>query len=175
MRMPSRHLRRFVDGVYLAAGAGAALCLVAMFLLILAQIVARQLGAYIPSSGELIGFLVVWSAFLGLAYTMHQRAHIRVELFLSTLLPGQRRLLNIASGALALAVAMVFIFYAFALVRESFLFSDVSDGEIPLPLYLVQLPMLVGFVLFTFSLVDYTLSQLFASRRRTGSSDGAGS
>lgn len=167
-----RRLRRFVDSVYLIAGASAALSLVAMFLLILAQIVARQLGSYIPSSGEMIGFCVVWSAFLGLAYTMHHRAHIRVELFLSRLMPRQRRCLNIFSGALAVMLLAVFIFYVFALVRESFVFSDVSDGEMPIPLYLVQLPMLAGLFLFLLSVIDYTCSEYLASRRTQESPDG---
>lgn len=165
MRMCSRRLRRFVDSVYLIAGASAALSLIAMFLLILAQIIARQLGSYIPSSGEIIGFCVVWSAFLGLAYTMRHRAHIRVELFLSRLMPRQRRLLNILSGLLAVVLTAVFIFYVFSLVRESFVFSDVSDGEMPIPLYLVQLPMLAGLFLFLLSLIDYTIAQYLASKR----------
>ncbi len=162
----ARRLRRLADALYTLAGAAAALCVVAMFFLILAQIIARQVDRHIPSSGDMIGFCVVWSAFLGLAYTMHCRAHIRVELFLARLLTRQRRYVNISSGVLATVMVAVFIFHAFALIRESFVFADVTDGEVPLPLWLVQLPMLAGTVLFALSLLDYTLTEIFVCEKR---------
>lgn len=154
-------LRRVLDRLYQAAGVGAALALIAIFLLILAQIVARQLHRHIPSSGDLIGFCVVWAAFLGLAYAMRHEAHIRVELFVARMSRRQRQRLDVAVGLAAAGILAVVSWFVIALVFESWQYGDVTDGEIPLPLWLMQLPMAIGMVLFTLSMLDYALGRLF--------------
>ncbi|PIE42190.1 MAG: C4-dicarboxylate ABC transporter permease [Gammaproteobacteria bacterium] len=145
---------------YLSAGILAAISLVVIMLLVLAQIIARQFGSHIPSSGDVIGFLVVWASFLGLAYTMHHQQHIRVELLIGRLSKQPRHWLNVVIGGLAFIVLLTFSYYVFSLIYESIVYNDQTDGEVAMPLWLVQLPMGIGCALFCLSMLDFTVTQL---------------
>ncbi len=154
-----RHLKSVLDTIFLCVGILAAISLVCIMLLVLAQIVARQFNSHIPSSGDMIGFLVVWASFLGLAYTMRQQHHIRVELILSRLSKNPRRWLNIFVGVVATVMLVVFSYYVIALIYEAWEYGDKTDGEIAMPLWLMQLPMGIGCVLFCFSMMEFTWEQ----------------
>lgn len=158
-------LQKLLDRIYQLAGLLSALCIILMFVGILAQILARQFAMHIPSSSDIVGYCVAWSAFLGLAYAMHHQAHIRVELVTSRLSKTWQRGLNICVGAFATLLLGAVSYYVLDLVLESFSYGDVTDGEVPLPLGMVELPMCVGLVLFTVSMLDYTLSCAFCPPR----------
>ena len=66
-------MRRILDGLYLASGYIAALCLVCIALTILAQICGRFVGVAIDST-ESAGFLLAGTTFFGLAHTFR---HVR--------------------------------------------------------------------------------------------------
>lgn len=151
-------LRLILDKLYLLSGGVAALSMTAMMLLVLAQIVVRQFHSHIPSSDDMIGFLVVWTSFLGLAYTMHHQQHIRLELIIGRLGRYSRRWLDAFVGGFAVLMLGVLSFYVLSLIYESWSYDDQTGGEIPMPLWLMQLPMGVGCVLFTLSMLDFTLS-----------------
>ncbi len=157
-------LTKILHHLYKAAGVLAAIALVVMMLLVIAQILVRQFNAHIPSSGDIIGFLVVWASFLGLAYTMHRQKHIRVEIVLSRLSSHHRHSLNVVVGLIAAVILAVFSYYIILLILESYQYGDKTDGEIALPLWLMQLPMGVGCVLFTLSMVDFTWAQYVAGK-----------
>lgn len=155
-------LKRALHGVYLAAGIAAALSMLLILGLIVAQIIARQFDTHIPSSGDVMGYAVVWATFLGLPYTMQARGHIRVELLTSRLPRRYRRGLGLVVGLFATLMLCVFSYYVVMLVYESWDYQDVTDGEIPLPLWLVQLPMAIGCILFTISMLSATVEDWLA-------------
>lgn len=159
-------LRNILNQCYQISGAIAALSMVATMLLVLAQIIARQFHSHIPSSDDMIGFLVVWASFLGLAYTMHKQQHIRVELIVGRLNKTPRQWLNVGVGLFATVMLVVFSYYVIALIYESWSYDDQTGGEIPMPLWLMQLPMGIGCMLFTLSMLDYTLKQLCQSSQK---------
>ncbi len=148
-------MRAILNILYKTSGFFAALSLVGIMLLVIAQIVARQFYSHIPSSGDMIGFLVVWASFLGLAYTMDHNQHIRVELFVSKLSHSKQRWLNIAVGLCATLLLIVFCYFVIGIIWESYEYNDMTDGEVIMPLWLVQLPMGIGCVLFAISMLDF--------------------
>ena len=158
-------LKRALHGVYSAAGIAAALSMLLILCLIVAQIVARQFDTHIPSSGDVMGYAVVWATFLGLPYTMQARGHIRVELVTSRLPRQYRRPLALLIGLFATVMLAVLSYFVIMLIYESWDYQDVTDGEIPLPLWLVQLPMAIGCVLFTLSMLTTTVEDWLAKPR----------
>ena len=78
-------LRTFLDRLYAAAGVIAALCLIAILVVIVLQMGARWLLIPFPGSSEYAGYLMAASSFLAFAYVLNSGAHIRVSLFLSAL------------------------------------------------------------------------------------------
>lgn len=85
-------MRRTLDTLYSVAGALAALCLVAIAVLVALQIGARLLDYalvftgltptrfIVPSLTEIAGFLLAGATFLALADTLAKNVHIRVDL-----------------------------------------------------------------------------------------------
>src|SRR5690349_20148192 len=85
---------------------------------------------------------------LALAHTLKRGEHTRVTLIVSRLGPAGRRWLERwACGAGALLAAL-FAFYSVRLAWQSHGYNDISTGNDATPLWLPQLGMAVGAVVF---------------------------
>lgn len=152
--------RRFLDQMYLGGAVLAAICLLAIAALILAQIAGRWFGIIVPAAEEFAGFLMAAATFLALAWTLRDGGHIRVTLLIRNISPRFRRLQEVLVLLLAVALGACLSVAAIALVLESYEFHDVSAGYIAVPLWIPQLPMALGLVLFTIALLEELLSLL---------------
>ncbi len=163
-------MRRFLNATYKTAGMLSAFLILAICLLISAQIVLNGMGrlmpgvlpSTIPSYADFAGFMLAGATFLAMAYTLRSGGHIRVNLVVQRLSP---RVVLIAEF-LALTVASVFVGYALyfsgALVLESLHYGDVSNGIIPVPLWLPQSAMTFGMGLLLVALL-HTLVDLITT------------
>ena len=147
-------MRNFLDKLYLGAGMLAGLFIVLITLMILAQIIGRWFGVLIPSTEDFAGFFLAAATFLALAYTFRMGGHIRVTILVH-LLKGN---LQKVSLALALIVFIIMVAYGTyhtgAFVYESWSFHELSQGYIPVPLWIPQLAMLLGLLIFLIALID---------------------
>lgn len=153
-------LRRMLDALYLAGAVLAAICLLAIAVLILAQVVSRWFGIIVPAAEEFAGFLMAATTFLALAWTLRSGGHIRVTLLIRNFSPRLRHAQELVVLLLAAALAARLAWAAIALVLESYEFNDVSTGYIAVPLWIPQLPMALGLMLFTVALIDELLALL---------------
>ncbi len=163
-------MRRILNTTYKGAGLISAVLILAICLLISAQIVLNGMGrlfpgtlpSTIPSYADFAGFMLAGATFLAMAYTLRSGGHIRVNLVLQRL---SRRTVVVAEF-LALAVASGFTAYAVyfcgALVLESLHYGDVSNGIIPVPLWIPQSTMTAGMALLFVALV-HTLYDLIST------------
>lgn len=142
-----------LNRIYAAGAVLAALCMVAIALLTLAQIAGRLAGVLIVDAGELAGFAMAGSIFFALAHTLRTGGHIRVNLLLARMRPSIRRYFEIWSLGLAIILSGMFAVFSIRMVIESYEFSDVSTGMIPVPLWIPQLSMAAGAVLFVVALL----------------------
>ncbi len=147
-------MRRLLDKIYFAAGVVAGLCLVMMALLILAQIVGRWFGVVIPSTEDFSGFLLAAASFLALAYTLRSGGHIRVNLLISHLQGVRRRFIEGTILLLALILVGYAAWSVSLLVIESYQFDELSQGYIPVPLWIPQAPMAIGLLILEIALLD---------------------
>lgn len=163
-------MHRFLNAIYKAAGMLSAFLILAICLLISAQIVLNGVGrlmpgvlpSTIPSYADFAGFMLAGATFLAMAYTLRSGGHIRVNLVVQRLSPRA----TLIAELLALAVASVFVGYALyfsgALVLESLHYGDVSNGIIPVPLWLPQSAMTFGMGLLLVALL-HTLVELITT------------
>ena len=147
-------MRRALDTLYLGSGLLAGFFLVAIAALSLMQIGGRLLGFAAHSYDEFAGWCMAASSFLGLAYTLRASEHIRMTLVLHHLAPPGRRLLEIACLAAALALAGFFAYWAFDMTRFSWVTGDVSQGLVPVPLWIPQSAMVAGLAVLAVALAD---------------------
>jgi TRAP-type C4-dicarboxylate transport system permease small subunit len=156
-------IRRTLDAIYDGAAFLAALCLVAILVVITAQVAARWSGIPFHGSNEYAGYFMASASFLAFAHTLNRGAHIRVGLLLTAL--GERRFWGqLWALAIASAAAAYLAWYAVRLVYWSWKLNDVSQGQDVTPLWIAQAPMAAGAVILAICLADNLVSLLVAGR-----------
>lgn len=156
-------MRRFLDTLYKASGVLAALCLLAILIVIIGQMVARWMLIPFPGSSEYAGYLMAASSFLAFAYALNAGAHIRVSLLLNSL--GRHRFFGeLWCMVIGVAASTYLAWFAVKAIYWSLKFKDVSQGQDATPLWIVQLPVAFGAVLLAVCFWDNLFSLVIRRR-----------
>ncbi len=147
-------LTRSLDLLYRGAGALAGVFLVAIAVIVTAQIVARFFDAIIPSSDQFAGFCLSATSFLGLAYAFRAGGHIRVTLFTRSLRGWLSRAFLILALGIGAAIGCLLAWHTVRMVFQNILRGEVTLGLVPVPLWLPQIGMAIGVVLFAVAIVE---------------------
>lgn len=159
-------LRRGLDGLYFLAGLCAAMCLIAILLLIVVQMVARWTGEVFAGAPEYAGYAMAAASFLAFASALNRGAHIRVSIVLNAVGPTARRIINIWCFAVGSLVAWYFVRHAYNFVYFSWKFNDISQGQDKTLLWMPQSVMLLGSVILAIALTDNLLHLIFTGDHR---------
>lgn len=153
-------MRKLLNNTYLASGYLSGLSILMITLLIVAQVVGRLFGFIVPSAEDFAVYSLASATFFGLAYTFHEGGHIRVTLAIKSLPPKVRRF---QEGAILIFAALLTAFMAFYMVHlawESYEFEEVSYGYIPIPLWMPQVPVALGSIMFAIAVADDLICML---------------
>ncbi len=159
-------LRRTLDGLYLASGVAAALCLVAILLLIVAQMVARWTGEIFPGAANYAGYAMAAASFLAFANALNGGAHIRVSVLLNAVPAAVRRGLEIWCFGLAAAIAWYFTYCAYWFVYWSWKFNEISQSQDAVRLWIPQSVMVIGGGILAIALTDNLVQVLRTGQHR---------
>ena len=147
-------MRRFLDRLYAASGALAAVCLASICALMLAQSGLREFGVLIRGADDITAWLCAASAFLALGHTFRHGELVRVGLLIDRLAPARRRVAEL----IALGIITLFVGYMLwavgKFVYESWKFNEIAQGLIKLPIWIPQLSFLLGVLIFFIACVD---------------------
>jgi len=163
-------LRRILDIIYGISGAIASLFLIAILLIIVAQMVARWTGGVLPGATDYAGYCMAAASFFALAYALNHGAHIRVSLMLNSL-GRHRRKGEIWAYFAAAVTATVFARFA---VKTNFLsekLNDISQGQDATPIWIPQLAMSIGTVLLAVALWDHLVRIIFTEHKGVAEPD----
>ena len=147
-------MRKALDLLYDSAAALAALCMVGLLSMVLLSVVGRQLHINVPGIDAYAGYLMAGCGFLALAHTLKRGEHIRVTLILQFLPPAARRWLERWAMAASAVLALLFAYYSSRLVWQSLEFHDISTGNDATPLWIPQLAMAIGTLVFAVASID---------------------
>ncbi len=147
-------LRKVLDFLYLAAGVLAALCLIAILVLIVVQMLARWTGEVFPGAPNYAGYAMAAASFFAFANALGRGAHIRVSILLNAVPRRIKWALEIWCFALGAAIAAYFTYYAYFFVYWSWKFNDISQGQDATALWIPQSVMVLGGGLLTIALLD---------------------
>ncbi len=156
-------MRDVLDKLYMGAGIVAGACIVFITLMILSQIVGRWFGIIIPSTEAFSGYLLAAATFLALAHTFREGGHIRVTLLIHLLPSFWQRKLTLATLVVFTVMVGWGTYYLCHLVWESWHFQELSQGYIAIPMWIPQLPMALGAVIFLVALLDDVVSSMMGS------------
>ncbi len=165
-----RLLRPKLDRLYNISGGIAAVALIAILLIMLAQVVARWTRTTFPGSTDYAGYAMAAASFFAFAYALNHGAHIRVSLFLQRLSRRGRRAAELWCYGVGSFLACYFAWFAVKAVHVSYVLGDVSQGRDATPLWIPQLVMGFGTVVLAIALIDRFLQILFGGELPSGDS-----
>jgi TRAP-type C4-dicarboxylate transport system permease small subunit len=147
-------MRRTLDTLYGAAGYAAAFFMIGTLLMVLAGIADRLIGLNWRGTDMYAGYCMAAAGFLALAHTLKRGEHIRVTLLLQAVSAPRKHALELWSLFAASVLAGAFAFYAIKLAYQSWDFHDISTGNDATPLWIPQIGMALGAVVFFIAFVD---------------------
>ena len=143
----------------------AALCLAAIAVVMLAQAAMREMGMLLRGGDDIVAWLCAGSAFFALGYTFRHGELVRVGLLIERLPVRARRHVETA----CLVAALVFVAYttwaAARFVYESWVFEEVAQGLLQIPIWIPQLSLVLGALILLVAVLDELVVHL--SGRRT--------
>jgi TRAP-type C4-dicarboxylate transport system permease small subunit len=161
-----RGVRTVCDAIYNLAGGVAALCLIGILALIVAQMAARWTGGVLIGATAYAGYMMAAASFLAFAYALNHGAHIRVSIVLNAVPRKVRRWLDVWCFAIGAAVMWYFVWYGWRFVYWSWKFGDVSQGQDATPLWIPQSAMLLGAVILAIALTDHLIHVIATGKHR---------
>ena len=102
---------------------------------------------------EFSAYLLVGCAFIGLAYTLKEKGHIRVEVVVSRIRTKTAKWLRLFTLLLALAVVVILVNTSFEFVQYSIKFGLKSESWLQVPEYIPKMALPVGFFLLSCQLL----------------------
>ncbi len=161
-----RGVRTLLDRLYLASGVVAALFLIAILALIVLQMIARWSGEVFPGAPDYAGYCMAAASFFAFAHALNRGSHIRVSILLNAVSERGRRLLETWCFLIGTSLAWYFSYYACKAVYWSWKFKDISQGQDATPLWIPQMSMVIGSIIFAIALTDHLVHVLVSGDHR---------
>jgi TRAP-type C4-dicarboxylate transport system permease small subunit len=156
---PYTHMIAALSPVYRWSGYLAGACLVAIFVVTMAQIIGRLVGWNPLGLTSYASYLMAATVFCGLAHTFDTGSHIRIELFLS-MAGGLRGFIERAGFIVSAVTAVCMSYFAWSMVYYSYIFGEISEGMDGTMLWIPQSAMAGGITLLAIAVIDRTLRLL---------------
>ena len=140
--------------LYNAAGYLAAFFVFGIFVVMIAQTVMREVGWRTSGADDLTKWFSAAAAFLAMAHTFRHGDFVRVTLLIEHVGARARRVMEIAALTVATAACGYLAFWAARSTYESWVYKEMSDGVIAVPMWIPQLSFAVGAVLLAIAVVE---------------------
>lgn len=147
-------MRRFLARLYSFCGGLAAVFLVGVCLCSLYSIGGGLFGYVARSADDFAGFSMAASSFLALACAFGHGEHIRVTLFLDRATGASRRRMELWCLGVGGFLAGFFAWYSIKTVYVSWRLNDISQGLVPVPLWIPQTAMAVGTTVLFIAMIE---------------------
>lgn len=158
-------MRRLLDGLYAASAWLAGISMIGVLLMVLLTIVSRFFGFSAPGTDAYAGYAMAGAGFMALASTLKAGEHIRVTLVLGMLKGKAYKALEVTALTIATLLAGFLAFYASRLVWQSWEIDDISVGIDATPLWIPQIFMALGTLIFFIAFCDELVMELLGKRK----------
>jgi TRAP-type C4-dicarboxylate transport system permease small subunit len=157
---------RWVGGASRCGALLAGVCMTVLVVLILAQIVVRNLlGLSFEFALNLGGWLFVALSFLAFAWVLREQAHIRLTLLTERLRPRTQAALDLAMNLISLGFCLFFLVSLWRNLAQIYRTGVSAPGALDVPLYPVWVVAFLGMVLLVLQFVAEVLGGWQALRR----------
>lgn len=157
-------MRKLLDGLYSATAWLAGISMIIVLVMVMATILSRFFGFAIHGTDSYAGYAMAGAGFFALASTLKHGEHIRVTLLLGFLEGKAQKGLEVAALLIATVLSGFLAYYSAGLVWQSWEISDVSMGLDATPLWIPQLVMALGTLVFFIAFCDELVLELLGRR-----------
>lgn len=147
-------MRRWLDRIFLTAGAVGAGFIVLICVLMIAQSVMREFGLRTGAINDVVAWCCAAAAFFSMAHAFKHGDFVRVTLLLESVPPATRRVLEVVSLLVGTVAVSYLAWWACLFTYESWEFNDIAQGLLPIPMWIPQLSFAVGSLLLWLAVVD---------------------
>ena len=149
-----RIVNRIIDGISNIGGYFSGVVVIAMMSLIMVEVFMRYVLRKPPAvADETSAYMLVGLVFIGLAYAWKEKGHVRIEFIITRIPARASQWIRLATLTIALIWVIIALNGAYDFVLFSFETGTKSQSWLRIPLYLPQLPIVIGFSLLTLQLV----------------------
>lgn len=157
-------MRRLLDGLYSASAWLAGISMILVLVMVMATILSRFFGFALHGTDSYAGYAMAGAGFFALASTLKHGEHIRVTLLLGMLKGKALKGLEVLALLVATALSAFLAYYSIRLVWQSWEINDISMGLDATPLWIPQLVMALGTVMFFIAFCDELVLELLGRR-----------
>lgn len=154
-------LRTINDRIAVLAGLG----LLATAAVILADIVARRLGASFGGTDEIAGYVMAVTTSWSMAYALTRLAHVRIDLLRNRLPARGRTLLDVIALWVLAATALTVAVRAWPVLERSLQLGSTANTPLETPLWIPQSLWFAGWAWFALSASVLALALLWHALR----------
>lgn len=152
-----------IEGLSRAGGYISGFFMVLIVLLIVVEIVARTVfNASTLISDEYSAYFFVAVVMSGLAFSMKEGAHIRISIVRSRVSRQWQRILDLGVLLIALVLSCFALYHAVLMAYDVWDLGMTADSISETPLFIPQLVIPVGLLLFILQLVSNFLRRLLS-------------
>ncbi|KQP17851.1 TRAP transporter small permease subunit [Pseudorhodoferax sp. Leaf267] len=147
-------MRRLLDGLFEWTGRLAALCVLAIFVLMIFASVGRMAGWRVGWVNDVVAWSCAAAAFLAMGHAFKHGDFVRVTLLLDHVDAGVRRALEVVSLLIATVAVGYLAWWAARFTYESFTFNDMAGGMVVIPIWVPQMTFVVGAIVLLLAVLD---------------------
>ena len=118
-----------------------------VFLAVVANVVARLTGNSMLWVEETTGYITIWAVYLGLAYTLYEGKHVKVELIIDKLSPLAKKVFAVINALANVIFSGIICWKAIVLIQLTWQ-TQAQTQMLRLPIYPFMLALPIGMILF---------------------------
>ena len=122
--------------------------LLACVAFVLLDIVLRQIGSSFGGTDEISGYVMAIATSWGMAFTLLELGHVRIDLMRSRLNAGPKAVLDLFAMLVMTLVITLIAWKSWPVVANSIANGSTANTPLETPLTLVQLPWFAGWLWF---------------------------
>jgi TRAP-type C4-dicarboxylate transport system permease small subunit len=132
----------------------AALCVLAILILMIGASVGRVLDWRVSWVNDIVAWLCAAAAFLGMAYSFRNGDFVRVTLVLESVSAPVRRWLELVSLSVATVAIGYLGYWAARFTWESYEFNDIAGNMVAIPIWIPQMSFVIGSAILVIAVID---------------------
>ena len=147
-------MRKLLDRLYLGAAYVAASCVLLIMLLMIAQSILREVHVRTGAVNDVVAWLCAAGSFFAMAHAFKHGDFVRVTLLSEKVSAEMQRKLEIGALAIALVAVAYLAFWANRFTYGRWVFNEIAQGLLPLPMWIPQLSFALGSTLLLIAVLD---------------------